>query len=69
MSALQHGTEEQHRATLRRARDAGVDYIRSEAIRDNPRFAESLRFGVANKLLETEWVEYELSNGWKIKWL
>lgn len=69
MSTLVHGTKEQHRATLRRAREAGVDYVWSGDIRRSPYLAENLQFGIDNKILTTKWVEGEQESGWMIKWL
>lgn len=69
MGKYQEGTKEEHRATLRRAREAGVDYIWSGDIRRNPYLAENLQFGIDNKVLSAEWVERDQESGWNIVWL
>lgn len=69
MSTLVHGTEAEHRATLERARKAGVDYVWSGDVRRNEYLAENLQFGIDNKIIQTKWVEKDQESGWRIKWL
>ena len=69
MSVLERGTEAEHRATLDRARKAGVSYVWSGDVRRNPYLRENLQFGVDNKVIETQWVEKDQESGWRIKWL
>ena len=66
---LEHGTEEEHRATLQRARDAGITYIWSGDVRRNPYLAENLQFGIDNKIVKATWVEGDQESGWNLKWL
>jgi len=65
---LQYGTEEEHRATLARAKANGVDYVWSGDLRNNY-LRENLNFGVKHKIIETTHVEMEQESGYKIKWL
>lgn len=69
MSQLKYGTEEEHRATLDRARENGVTYVWSGDIRRNPYLAENLQFGVDNKIITTTFVENDQESGWEITWL
>lgn len=66
--ALEHGTEEEHRATLMRAKERGITYIWSGDVRRNPYLAENLRFGVECNILTAEWIETEQESGWCISW-
>ncbi len=68
VSPLRHGTEEEHRATLKRAKAAGVSYVWSGDILRNQYLAENLRFGHESGILSTEWVESDQESGWKLKW-
>lgn len=65
---LQHGTEEEHRATLERAKAAGLSYIWSGDIRRNAYPRENLRFGGESGILSTKWVESDQESGWEISW-
>ena len=65
---LIYGTEEEHRATLERAKKAGVDYVWSGQLRSDY-LRENLRFGCENKLLTAKWIEREQESGWNITWL
>ncbi len=68
ISPLTYGTEEEHRATLARAKDAGVDYVWSGDVRRNPYLLENLRFGEEAGIITTKWVESDQESGWKIHW-
>lgn len=68
VSPLRHGTEAEHRATLRRAKAAGVTYVWSGDIRRNQYLAENLRFAQESGILTTEWVESDQESGWKLHW-
>jgi hypothetical protein len=70
VSLLRHGTEEEHRATLKRAKENGVSYVWSGDLR-NPYLLESLRFGQDAGLIEAEFVEYyeAQESGYRIKYL
>lgn len=68
VSPLRHGTESEHRATLARAKAAGVKYVWSGDVRRNQYLAENLRFAEESGLLTTEWVESDQESGWKLKW-
>ena len=68
ISPLEHGTEEEHRATLMRAKAAGVSYIWSGDLRRNPYLAENLQFGEEAGILTTKWVECSQESGYNITW-
>lgn len=68
VSPLRHGTEEEHRATLKQAKAAGVFYVWSGDVRRNQYLAENLRFAQESGILSTEWVESAQESGWKLKW-
>ena len=68
VSQLRHGTEEEHRATLKRAKAAGISYVWSGDVRRNQYIAENLRFAQEAGILSTEWVESDQESGWKLKW-
>ena len=67
---LKHGTEEEHRGTLERAKADGIDYISSFDMR-NSYLRENLVFGQNENIIELEDVtHYEAQeSGWNIKWL
>lgn len=66
---LEHGTEAEHRATLKRAKDGGLSYIWSGDVRRNRYLAENLRFGEEAGILTTKWVESDQESGWEISWV
>lgn len=68
---LNHGTEQEHRATLQRAKDNGITYVWSGDLRRNQYLAENLAFGEKAGILKTEFTEdYEAQeSGFNIKWL
>jgi hypothetical protein len=68
VSPLQHGTEAEHRATLARAKAAGVKYVWSGDVRRNRYLAENIRFAEESGILTTEWLESEQESGWRIMW-
>lgn len=70
VSLLRHGTEEEHRATLKRAKENDISYVWSGDLR-NPYLLENLRFGQDVGLIEVEFVEYyeAQESGYRIKYL
>ena len=66
---LKHGTEEEHRATLERAKKNGLSYIWSGTVRRNEYFAENLKFGIHHKIIKATPVEFAQESGWNIEWL
>ena len=68
VSSLEHGTEEEHRATLARAKASGLTYVWSGELRRNRYLAENLRFGEAAGILTTKRVESDYESGWEISW-
>lgn len=70
VSLLRHGTEEEHLATLKRAKENGVSYVWSGNLR-NPYLLENLRFGQDAGLIEVEFMEYyeAQESGYRIKYL
>ena len=68
VSPLNHGTEAEHRATLSRAKAAGVTMVWSGDIRKSRYLAENLRFAVQSGILTIEFVECDQESGWKLKW-
>lgn len=66
---LVHGTEAEHRATLDRARKAGVTYVWSGDVRRSPYLAENLDFAVEENIVKLSYVESEQESGWTLKWL
>lgn len=70
VSLLRHGTEEEHRATLKRAKENGVSYVWSGDLR-NSYLLENLRFGQDAGLIEVKFVEYyeAQESGYYIKYL
>ena len=65
---LKHGTEEEHRATLQRAKANGVEYIWSGDIRRNKYLAENFNFGIQEGIFEATEAEDTQETGWWIKW-
>jgi len=68
VSPLRHGTEAEHRATLSRAKAAGVTYVWSGDVRRNQYLAENLRFAQESGILTAEWVESAQESGWNLHW-
>ena len=66
---LKYGTKEEHLETLKQARKTRVDYVWSGDVRRNPYLAESLQFGVDNKIIEIQPDERDQESGWRIIWL
>lgn len=69
ITPLEYGTEEEHRATLQRAKENGVSYVWSGDVRRNRYLAENICFGEEAGILTTEYVEQSQESGWNIKWL
>lgn len=65
---LVHGTEEEHRGTLERARKSGITYVWSGDIRRNPYLAENLRFGQEKGIIEVKETSSHQESGFNIKW-
>jgi len=68
VSLLEYGTEEEHRATLNRAKEGELSYVWSGDIRRNAYLRENLRFGEEAGILTTKWIESDQESGWKISW-
>lgn len=54
---FKHGTEQEHKNTLKRAKDNGVSYVWSGDLR-TPYFRENLHYGIAAGIIEVEAVNY-----------
>jgi hypothetical protein len=66
---LIHGTEQEHRDTLKRAKANGVEYIWSGDMRGNRYLAENFNFALENKIFEATEAKDSQETGWWIKWL
>ncbi len=66
---LIHGTEQEHRDTLKRAKANGVEYIWSGDMRRNRYLAENFDFALENKIFEATEAKDSQETGWWIKWL
>lgn len=67
--SLQHGTREEHIATLRRAKNGGVRSIWSGDIRRNDYLRENLSFAEQEGFLKLTEYEYDQESGWNVQWL
>lgn len=68
---LKHGTAEEHRATLERAKKNGIDNVWTGDVRRNAYLAENLEWGQEQGLIEVEFEEkYEMQMSfYNIKYL
>jgi hypothetical protein len=66
---LIHGTEQEHRDTLKRAKANGVEYIWSGDMRRNRYLTENFAFALENKIFEATEAKDSQETGWWIKWL
>jgi hypothetical protein len=66
---LIHGTEQEHRDTLKRAKANGVEYIWSGDMRRNRYLTENFAFALENKIFEVTEAKDSQETGWWIKWL
>lgn len=64
-----YGNEAEHRATLNRAKSAGIKYLWSGDVRRNAYLEENLRFAEEFGIIKTKWVESSQESGWEIEWL
>ena len=67
--AFEHGTRDDHVATLRRAKDAGVRSIWSGDIRRNAYLRENLAFAEREGFVRLTEYESDQESGWDIEWL
>lgn len=67
---LEYGTEEEHIATLERAKSNKITYVWSGAMRNNY-LRENLEFGKAQGIIKVDFVEqYEAQeSGYNLTWL
>lgn len=66
---LEQGTREEHIATLRRARTAGVKTVWSGDVRRNPYLRENLKFAETERMVRLTPYEAEQETGWRLTWL
>lgn len=66
---LTFGSREEHIATLRRAKAAGVNSVWSGDIARNQYLQENLQLAEAEKILKLEPYTMHQESGWKFEWL
>jgi hypothetical protein len=68
---LEHGSREEHLATLQRAKAGGLRNVWSGDIRRNRYLSENLKFGEEEKIIDLEWYDNreDQESGYKVKWL
>jgi len=66
---LEHGTREEHIATLKRAKSNGVASIWSGDISRNAYLRENLNFAEDEGIVKLKPYELEQESGWDVEWL
>jgi hypothetical protein len=66
---FKYGKEEDHHATLNRARKAKVSYIWSGHMKRNAYLLENFQFALLSGAFKAESIEQEQESGFKITWL